>query len=176
MDNPNVTLVLSYDNDSEILVSGEYSQETTQSLDQRPAVIIPLLSYQDYFIGRTVGSSTTAHPQSRLPPDVQIRSGLVSKHHFRIYMIPYEEVDGSVSPPLVYCEDLRSMNGTYVNDVFIGNQDAPGVPYLLTHGDIITIKPSWVFEFQQPLAIASHNLDDLQKFEAAVSWLFRKLG
>jgi pSer/pThr/pTyr-binding forkhead associated (FHA) protein len=91
-------------------------------------------------------------------------------------MIPYEEVDGSVSPPLVYCEDLRSMNGTYVNDVFIGNQDAPGVPYLLTHGDIITIKPSWVFEFQQPLAIASHNLDDLQKFEAAVSWLFRKLG
>jgi pSer/pThr/pTyr-binding forkhead associated (FHA) protein len=72
----------------------------------------------------------------------------VSKQHFRIYSIIYEE--GRIDlPPLVYCEDLESSNGTYVNDVLIGIICRERRGFLLNDGDIIEIRPSWKFQFHQ---------------------------
>jgi hypothetical protein len=54
-------------------------------------------------------------------------------------------------PPLVYCEDLESTNGTYVNDECIGIIGRERIGHLLSDGDIVEIKPFWRFRFQQPI-------------------------
>lgn len=76
----------------------------------------------------------------------------VSKEHFKIYTIIYEKKnpgEESKYQPFVYCEDLQSTNGTYVNHVLIGQICLEKIGYLLTDGDIIEIKPSWRFLFHQ---------------------------
>jgi hypothetical protein len=83
-----------------------------------------------------------------------IHDGRISKKHFRIYSIIYEQkksCDGEsdVLPPLVYCEDLESFNGTYVNDNLIGIIGKEKMPHLLCDGDVIEIHPNWRFTFQQ---------------------------
>lgn len=51
---------------------------------------------------------------------------------------------------MVYCEDLESLNGTYVNDNLIGRLNYRRPPCLLSDGDVIAIKPDWKFRFHQP--------------------------
>jgi len=52
-------------------------------------------------------------------------------------------------PPLIYCEDLESSNGTYVNDVLIGKITQERIGHLLCDGDEIEIRPLWKFRFRQ---------------------------
>lgn len=49
----------------------------------------------------------------------------------------------------MYCEDLESSNGTYINDILIGKITQERVGYLLCDGDIIEIRPRWKFRFRQ---------------------------
>jgi hypothetical protein len=69
-------------------------------------------------------------------------------------------------PPLVYCEDLESTNGTYVNDECIGIIGRERIGHLLSDGDIVEIKPFWRFRFQQPIfqtiSRSQTQLGDLQ--------------
>src|SRR5438045_9147317 len=71
-------------------------------------------------------------------------------------------------PPLVYCEDQCSTNGTYVNGVLIGNISCHRSPYLLSDGDVITIRPYWAFTFNQSVTDSQHQLDELQMRELEV--------
>ena len=78
----------------------------------------------------------------------------VSKKHFRVYSIIYEQKKNDDTetpelPPLVYCEDLESSNGTYVNGHLIGIIGKEKVAHLLCDGDVIEIRPSWKFTFHQ---------------------------
>ncbi|KAL3427092.1 Calcium/calmodulin-dependent protein kinase [Phlyctema vagabunda] len=78
---------------------------------------------------------------------------MVSKQHFRIYTVIYDtDSDDTAKPPLVFCEDLESTNGTYVNNELIGiyRKRTINTGYLLTDGDVIEIKPFWKFTFSQP--------------------------
>ncbi|KAB8299933.1 hypothetical protein EYC80_000175 [Monilinia laxa] len=52
-------------------------------------------------------------------------------------------------PPSVYCEDLESRNGTYVNNVLIGILGNERIGRLLVDGDLIEIRPDWKFRFHQ---------------------------
>jgi len=75
----------------------------------------------------------------------------VSKQHFRIYSIiyNYSSDEPAPFPPLIYCEDLESTNGTYVNGALIGRITHERVGHLLCDGDAIEILPSWRFRFHQ---------------------------
>jgi pSer/pThr/pTyr-binding forkhead associated (FHA) protein len=80
-----------------------------------------------------------------------LRDDTVSKQHFRIYSIIYEKDKLHDFPPLIYCEDLESTNGTYVNDLCIGMICRERIGHLLSDGDIIEIKPKTRFRFHQPI-------------------------
>lgn len=80
----------------------------------------------------------------------------ISKHHFRVYAISYEDThngddapDDDFHAPLIFCEDLESSNGTYINGKLIGRIGKERVGYLLTHGDVIEVRPYWTFLFLQ---------------------------
>ena len=77
-----------------------------------------------------------------------IMDNRVSKQHFRVYSIIYE-ANSSDFPPLIYCEDLESSNGTYVNDVLIGKITHERIGYLLCDGDVVEIRPLWRFRVHQ---------------------------
>ena len=92
---------------------------------------------------------TFSLPGSDLDSQHAIPDERVSKQHFRIYSVIYEAKSTDL-PPLVYCEDLESFNGTYVNDVLIGEIARERVGRLLCDGDLIEIRPFWKFRFYQP--------------------------
>ena len=73
----------------------------------------------------------------------------VSKQHLRIYSVIFDPDKTSEIPAMVYCEDLESTNGTYVNDRLIGIFGRERFPYLLSDGDVIEIRPKWKFHFSQ---------------------------
>lgn len=77
----------------------------------------------------------------------------------------YEKTCATI-PPLVYCEDLESLNGTYINDVIVGNISRGRTRRLLCDGDLIEIKPFWKFRFHQeihePVVRDERELDDLE--------------
>lgn len=81
--------------------------------------------------------------------DFSIDSIMVSKRQFRIYAIIYDAEKLDEYPPSIYCEDLESMNGTYVNDVLIGILGNERIGHLLADGDLIEIRPHWKFRFNQ---------------------------
>ena len=105
-----------------------------------------------------------------------IHDGRVSKSHFRIYSIIYEQKknDGTQTeplPPLVYCEDLESSNGTYVNGHLIGIMGKEKVAHLLCDGDVIEIRPNWKFTFRQsnhrmiyPTSLQSKDMEVSSRF------------
>ncbi|KAH8588385.1 kinase-like domain-containing protein [Bisporella sp. PMI_857] len=103
----------------------------------------------------------------------------VSKQHFRIYSILYE-AQSSNFPPLIYCEDLESYNGTYANGDLIGKIAQERMGYLLCDGDVIEIRPYWRFRFRQ----TDHQLstrskaewDDLKYFQDRYQVSERTLG
>ena len=83
-----------------------------------------------------------------------IHDARISKRHFRIYSIIYEQNHGCDTqseslPPLIYCEDLESSNGTYVNGDLIGIIGKEKVAHLLCDGDVMELRPNWKFTFQQ---------------------------
>ncbi|KAG4034084.1 hypothetical protein MFRU_003g00600 [Monilinia fructicola] len=82
--------------------------------------------------------------------DYSIESTIVSKKQFRIYTIIYDAERLDEYPPSVYCEDLESRNGTYVNNVLIGMLGNERIGRLLVDGDLIEIRPDWKFRFHQP--------------------------
>src|ERR1700710_1024424 len=73
----------------------------------------------------------------------------VSKQHFRLYSIVYEEKKHPAFPPLIYCEDLESFNGTYLNGILIGKISHERIGRLLCDGDVIEVRPFWKFRFHQ---------------------------
>src|ERR1700760_3019302 len=81
--------------------------------------------------------------------DFSIPDNRVSKRHFRLYSIVYEYKKHPAFPPLIYCEDLESYNGTYINDVLIGKISSDRKGYLLCDSDVIEIRPFWKFRFHQ---------------------------
>ncbi|CAD6439716.1 ddae8d5f-1741-4f7b-b46d-a3c257f53528 [Sclerotinia trifoliorum] len=96
--------------------------------------------------------------------DFSIDSIIVSKQQFRIYAIIYDAEKLDEYPPSIYCEDLESMNGTYVNDVLIGKLGNERIGHLLADGDLIEIRPDWKFRFNQPRSrMTSHmSLPDVE--------------
>lgn len=125
-------------------------------------------------LAETPRGEFSVHPPGRLLMKCSnhlILDGRVSKRHFRIYSIIYE-AGRSDLPPLVYCEDLESSNGTYVNDGLIGiiGQERRG--FLLNDGDIIEIRPGWKFQFHQSVHdIVTRDiaeLSDLQVFQNVI--------
>lgn len=82
-----------------------------------------------------------------LPDD--LRYPVVSKNHFRIYSVIFDKDDHTLQP-LIFCEDLESTNGTYVNNNCIGKIGQERVARLLDHGDVITIQPNLRFRLHQP--------------------------
>lgn len=98
----------------------------------------------------------------------------MSKRHFRIYSVIYDKEKCDEFHPLIYCEDLESTNGTYVNEKCIGMIGFERKGHLLTHGDIIGIKPDWRFRFQQHSdAPMPQRLTQLQDLEVSVQLLPR---
>ncbi|RKF53518.1 Meiosis-specific serine/threonine-protein kinase mek1 [Erysiphe neolycopersici] len=79
-----------------------------------------------------------------------INDDYISKLHFRIYSVIYEQNKKSNLQPLIYCEDLESTNGTYINGYCIGRIGHERTGYLLSNGDQIEIRPRWHFRFYQP--------------------------
>lgn len=57
---------------------------------------------------------------------------------------------------MIYCEDLDSLNGTYVNDHLIGIRGNERVGYLLSPGDVIGVLPCWKFRFDQTITQEIH--------------------
>ncbi|KHJ31908.1 putative camk protein kinase [Erysiphe necator] len=95
--------------------------------------------------------------------EICIDDDYISKLHFRIYSVIYEQNKKSNLQPLVYCEDLESTNGTYVNDHCIGKIGHERTGYLLSNEDIIELRPRWQFRFYQP-SFLSMSLD-MKKLE-----------
>ena len=98
---------------------------------------------------------------------------MVSKQHFRIYSITYDNKDDepntkSLLPPFIYCEDLESRNGTYVNDVLIGIMGRERTGYLLSDGDVIEIRPYYRFRFHQPVTQETNGRNSNQSIDLQV--------
>jgi hypothetical protein len=96
------------------------------------------------------------------------QSDIVSRVHFRVYSVIYDEDHVAEFPPLIYCEDRQSSNGTYVNNTLIGTLKSPRNPYLLNDGDMISIRPHWKFHFRQNNQSAKKSLDNVQTQEIEV--------
>ncbi|OBT78783.1 CAMK protein kinase [Pseudogymnoascus sp. 05NY08] len=96
---------------------------------------------------------------------LNIDSGLISKKHFRIYGIQYEDADGTET--MFYCEDTRSANGTYINRYLIGRNNIRSYPFLLSDGDKIKLKPDFSFKFKQPVQRRREGMDAVQLKETA---------
>jgi pSer/pThr/pTyr-binding forkhead associated (FHA) protein len=95
----------------------------------------------------------------------------VSKVHFRVYSVIYDDDNMTEYPPLLFCEDRQSSNGTYVNDILIGTYTSPRSPYLLNDGDVISIRPHWTFQFHQTKQANGRRSDNLQAQEIEVFFL-----
>ncbi|KAH6684114.1 kinase-like domain-containing protein [Halenospora varia] len=104
----------------------------------------------------------------------------VSKQHFRIYSIVYEEGTTTDIPPLIYCEDLESSNGTYINGVLHGIIGRERIGYLLSDGDLIEIRPFWTCQFHQQvynnIVRTKEELNDLEYFQHKFYITDRVLG
>ncbi|POS85115.1 hypothetical protein EPUL_002782 [Erysiphe pulchra] len=109
-----------------------------------------------------------------------INDDYISKLHFRIYSVIYEQNKKSNLQPLIYCEDLESTNGTYVNDNCIGRIGHERIGYLLSNGDQIELRPRWHFRFYQPshqsMVLDKKKLEELQVCEDRFSVSDRVLG
>ncbi|KAH7393443.1 kinase-like protein [Cadophora sp. MPI-SDFR-AT-0126] len=111
----------------------------------------PIIYGNELIIGRDPGPVSGSDPASVqkifIPDDAS--HPFVSKRHFRIYSIIFDKNERSIQP-LIYCEDLESTNGTYVNDLCIGMIGQERIAHLLCHGDVIEVRPHWQFQLYQP--------------------------
>lgn len=113
---------------------------------------LPLYPGEDIIVGRDRSRwyviKLTFIPSLKPCSRYSIVDDRISKRHFRIYSIIYD-ANSLDFPPLIYCEDLESSNGTYVNGVLIGKITQERVGYLLCDGDVVEIRPLWKFRFHQ---------------------------
>jgi len=74
-------------------------------------------------------------------------------------------------PPQIYCGDLESTNGTFLNGVCIGRLGDEKIGHLLCDGDVVEIKPDSQFEFHQsikrPSPKSPKELEDIEVRDAA---------
>ncbi|KAE8446107.1 hypothetical protein EG329_012478 [Mollisiaceae sp. DMI_Dod_QoI] len=133
---------------------------------------LPIYAEKELCIGRLNEEKYTS---SFFIPDPR-----VSKRHFRIYSVIYDKEKFDEFQPLVYCEDLESTNGTYVNDTCIGMIGCERIGHLLTHGDVVEIRPDWRFRFHQASETAISQdltqLEDLHHFADRYTVSDRVLG
>ncbi|KAH6715543.1 kinase-like protein [Leptodontidium sp. MPI-SDFR-AT-0119] len=150
--------------------------------DERGQVMEKRIEYSDELIvGREpVSWSTPGFGESILITIADDASyPFVSKRHFRIYSVVFDRSDPSVQP-LIYCEDLESTNGTYVNGVCIGMIGRERVGHLLCHGDIIEVRPHWRFQLHQPSQYPTSEIlghpEEMEYFQDLYTVSNRKLG
>ncbi|KAI0408663.1 kinase-like domain-containing protein [Xylaria palmicola] len=106
-------------------------QEMCSAVRPCSSLDISLYPGRPVFVGRGV-----------LDNDISISHSYISRYHFVIYSIEYDEAAGH----LVYVRDENSLSGTYVDDHFHQRAKVPSSSgYLLAHGDIIRIDPYWEF-------------------------------
>lgn len=88
----------------------------------------------------------------------------VSRNHCELYAVVYES--GATH---VYVRDRKSINGTYVNNLLVGVGPDMSSGYLLQDGDVIEIRPHWMFKFRESSKPNRHPLTGLQTEESRVS-------
>ncbi|ORY69579.1 kinase-like domain-containing protein [Pseudomassariella vexata] len=94
----------------------------------------------------TVGRDTDPQVNS-----ICVDNVYVSRTHFEIYSVVYEEYDLSKQQPMIYIRDRQSLSGTSVNGCIIGcKASGPSPGHLLSHGDVVRINPYWEFEIRLP--------------------------
>ncbi|ELR02468.1 Meiosis-specific serine/threonine-protein kinase mek1 [Pseudogymnoascus destructans] len=141
-------------------------KDDSGSSDQ--TINIQLYPGKEFTVKRTPDDQSSSHNLATFVNgrnSLNIDSGLVSKNHFRIYGIQYEDADGIES--MFYCEDSRSANGTYVNRMLIGRNDKSSWPFLLSDGDKIKLKPDFSFKFKHPIERQREEMDAIQLEETA---------
>ncbi|KAG9253865.1 kinase-like domain-containing protein [Emericellopsis atlantica] len=84
----------------------------------------------------------------------------VSRNHCELYSIVYE-----ANLCHVFVRDRQSVNGTYVNNVYVGQGPDITPGYLLEDGDVIEIKPYWKFRYHQVAQCIESDLTPVQSGE-----------
>ncbi|KAI0481195.1 kinase-like protein [Xylariaceae sp. FL0804] len=105
--------------------------------------------------------------------DVSIDHPYVSRKHFIIYAIIYNEQDLDDSrgiQPLIYVRDCHSLEGTRVDGHCVGSKQQGSSPgFLLNQAQVISINPYWEFHVYLMHPEASEPaLSELQFREAAL--------
>ncbi|KAI2775735.1 kinase-like protein [Daldinia loculata] len=78
--------------------------------------------------------------------DISINHPNVSRKHFVIYSVIYDQNDVQKQPYLVYVRDCQSLEGTYVNETCIGNKEKGAAHGFYISRDVeVTVKPYWKF-------------------------------
>ncbi|KFZ14433.1 hypothetical protein V501_03251 [Pseudogymnoascus sp. VKM F-4519 (FW-2642)] len=129
---------------------------------------IQLYPGKEFTVNRTPDDQSPSHTLGTFVNErncLNIDSGLISKNHFRIYGIQYEDAGGIES--MFYCEDSKSVNGTYVNRYLIGRNGKTSRPFLLSDGDKIKLKPDFSFKFKQPINRRREEMDPIQLEQTA---------
>ncbi|KAI0166098.1 kinase-like domain-containing protein [Xylariaceae sp. FL1272] len=96
---------------------------------------------------------------SSLSSDIIISHPYISKKHFIIYSVVYEDdAEGQTLPPLVYVRDCKSTWATYVKNPVTGLHKVPSSRgYLLCQDEVIKIDPYWEFHVHLPVACQPEN-------------------
>ncbi|KAI1105957.1 kinase-like protein [Jackrogersella minutella] len=93
------------------------------------------------FPGRSIAIGRDHHEN-----DISINHPYVSRRHFVIYSVVYDLEDIQTQSPLIYVRDRKSLEGTYVDDVCIGNREkGSSSGFYLSRDVVVTIKPHWKF-------------------------------
>lgn len=126
---------------------------------------------QPLIVGRLPQHERGSFPRTQF---LVIPSSKVSSCHFRIYCVVFDPDDPHEHAPLYYCEDLQSLNGTWLarsegGYCLIGRRGFSNCAQLLNNGDTIIIKPYWKFTFRASKESRPSVLDDLQEQETQVS-------
>ncbi|KAI1180134.1 kinase-like domain-containing protein [Nemania sp. FL0916] len=107
-------------------IDNRASQETDSTLKSLDISLFPNKTIR---VGRDIDN------------DIAIVHPYVSRQHFVLYSIEYEEG----KPPLVYVRDPDSLCGTYVANDSARPFRVPSSGYLLSQGEIIHVNPYWEF-------------------------------
>ncbi|KAI0969432.1 kinase-like domain-containing protein [Xylaria arbuscula] len=109
---------------------GRYERATRSAAKPLPSLDVNLIPGQVIRIGRHIQQN-----------DIAIDHSYISRQHFVIYSIEYEEG----GKPLVYIRDCNSLGGTYVDGPCRLPTKVSSSGYLLSQSEIIRIRPYWEF-------------------------------
>ncbi|KAI1331118.1 kinase-like protein [Xylariaceae sp. FL0255] len=97
----------------------------------KPSSEIQLFAYQVMQVGRASEN------------DMIISHESVSRKHFMLYSVTYSDDGSDDGDALVYLRDCGSKTGTFIKSRSNDPQRVSRRGFLLSHGDIIKIQPSW---------------------------------